>query len=176
MNRFLLPLFGFLVLVGFLAAGLRLDPKIIPSPLIDKPAPDFSVPTLFEATNTIGTNNLQGQVWLFNVWASWCAACRVEHPLINALSEQKLLTIVGLNYKDERADAKNWLSTFGNPYNIIAYDLDGDVGIDYGVYGVPESFLVDKKGHIRYKQIGPFTQQDIDEQLIPMIKTLNKES
>lgn len=176
MNRFLLPLFGFLILVGFLAAGLKLDPKIIPSPLIDKPAPVFTVPTLFEAANTIGTDNLQGQVWLFNVWASWCAACRVEHPLINALSKQKLLTIVGLNYKDERADAKNWLSTFGNPYNIIAYDLEGNVGIDYGVYGVPESFLVDKKGRIRYKQIGPFTQQDIDEQLIPLIKTLNSES
>lgn len=176
MNRYLLPLFGFLVLVGFLAAGLKLDPREIPSPLIDKPAPVFSVPTLFEASDTIGTEKLKGQVWLFNVWASWCAACRVEHPLINALSEKKLLTIVGLNYKDERPDAKQWLSTFGNPYNIIAYDLEGNVGIDYGVYGVPESFLVDKKGHIRYKQIGPFTQQDIDEKLIPLIETLSNES
>lgn len=176
MNRYLLPLFGFLILAGFLAAGLKLDPREIPSPLVDKAAPTFSVATLFSESDTIGTENLQGKVWLFNVWASWCAACRDEHPLINALSEQNLLTIVGLNYKDERIDAKKWLSTFGNPYNIIAHDLEGNVGIDYGVYGVPESFLIDKKGHIRYKQIGPFTQQIIDEQLLPLIETLQRES
>ncbi len=176
MNRFLLPLIGFMVLAGFLAVGLNLDPKKIPSPLIDKPAPAFAVPTLFETAGSISKDSLHGKVWLLNVWASWCLACRTEHPLINDLSEQDLLTIVGLNYKDERNDAKQWLNEFGNPYQIIAYDFEGNVGIDYGVYGVPESFLIDKKGHIRFKQIGPFTQQVIDEQLLPLIKTLQAES
>lgn len=176
MNRYLFPLFGFIVLVGFLAAGLRLDPKEIPSPLIDKPAPDFEVPTLFDPTLSISAQNLRGEVWLMNVWASWCVACRAEHPLINALSQKKLLKIIGLNYKDERVDAKKWLGVYGNPYTLIAYDIKGDVGIDYGVYGVPESFLIDKKGHIRFKQIGPFTQQAIDEELLPMIQKLLTES
>lgn len=176
MNRYLLPLIGFLVLAGFLAAGLKLDPREIPSPLIDKVAPAFSVPTLFAPEQTIGTETLKGKVWLLNVWASWCAACRDEHPLINELSKQKLLTIVGLNYKDERNDAKQWLKVFGDPYDSIAYDFEGDVGIDYGVYGVPESFLIDKQGNIRFKQIGPFTAKSIQEQLIPMVKTLQAES
>lgn len=176
MNRYLLPLIGFIVLAAFLAIGLRLDPREVPSPLIDKPAPEFSVPTLFDPEQTIGTDKLHGQVWLLNVWASWCAACRDEHPLINELSSEKLLTIVGLNYKDERPDAKQWLKVFGDPYDSIAYDYEGDVGIDYGVYGVPESFLIDKKGHIRYKQIGPFTPESIEKNLIPMIKTLQAES
>lgn len=176
MNRYLLPLVGFIILVGFLGAGLRLDPREIPSPLIDKAAPQFKVPTLFTASDTISAQDLKGSVWLMNVWASWCAACRVEHPLINELSKQNLLTIVGLNYKDERDDAKKWLATFGNPYNVIAYDYEGNIGIDYGVYGVPESFLIDKKGQIRYKQIGPFTDSTIQQTLIPLIQTLNEES
>ncbi|MEE9446785.1 MAG: DsbE family thiol:disulfide interchange protein [Arenicellales bacterium] len=176
MNKFLLPLLGFIVLVGFLAAGLKLDPKIIPSPLINKAAPIFSVPTLFAENETISTEKMLGKVWLMNVWASWCAACRVEHPLINALAEQNLIEIVGLNYKDERDKAKQWLKVFGNPYTTIAYDFPGDVGIDYGVYGVPESFLIDKHGQIRYKQIGPFTAQSIEEELLPLIHTLQAES
>ena len=176
MNRYLLPLFGFVVLVGFLAVGLKLDPSKIPSPLINKPAPDFSVPTLFDAEQLIGTEPLKGQVWLLNVFASWCVACRQEHPLLNDLSKQNLLTLVGLNYKDQREDALQWLGELGNPYNVIAYDLKGDVGIDYGVYGVPESFLIDKMGSIRYKQIGPFTAGIIEQKLIPLIKTLQAES
>lgn len=176
MNRYLLPLIGFVVLVGFLAAGLKLDPREIPSPLINKPVPEFSVETLYDDTQTIGANKLKGEVWLLNVWASWCAACRTEHPLINELSKQDLITIVGLNYKDKRADAKQWLNVFGNPYTVIAHDLKGDVGIDFGVYGVPESFLIDKKGQIRFKQIGPFTPQAIQQDLLPLIETLKNES
>lgn len=176
MNRYLLPLAGFIILVGFLAAGLKLDPKEIPSPLIDKPAPAFSVPTLFDIGQSIGTEQLKGQAWLFNVWASWCVACRQEHPLLNQLAGQNLLPIVGLNYKDERNDAIEWLGELSNPYTIIAHDLNGDVGIDYGVYGVPESFLIDKNGQIRYKKIGPFSADDIQHTLLPLIKTLNEES
>lgn len=176
MNRYLLPLAGFIILVGFLAAGLKLDPKEIPSPLINKPAPDFSVPTLFDEKQSISSEQLKGQMWLLNVWASWCVACRQEHPLLNELAEQNILPIVGLNYKDQRNDAINWLGERGNPYTIIAHDLKGDVGIDYGVYGVPESFLIDKNGQIRYKQIGPFTAQIIQQTLLPLIKTLKEES
>ena len=176
MNRYLLPLVGFVILAGFLAVGLKLEPRVIPSPLINKPAPIFVVETLYDDTQTIGTEKLKGKVWLLNVWASWCAACRIEHPLINELAQQDLLTIVGLNYKDTRDDAKQWLKVFGNPYTVIAHDLKGDVGIDFGVYGVPESFLVDKKGQIRFKQIGPFTPQDIQKDLLPLIELLNNES
>ncbi|MCP4008270.1 MAG: DsbE family thiol:disulfide interchange protein [Proteobacteria bacterium] len=176
MNRYLLPLAGFIVLVGFLAVGLKLDPKEIPSPLINKPAPVFSVPTLFDAGQSIGTQQLKGQVWLLNVWASWCTACRQEHPLLNEMAEQDMLPIIGLNYKDQRDDAIKWLGELGNPYTIIAHDLKGDVGIDFGVYGVPESFLIDKKGQIRYKQIGPFTVDSIQKTLIPLVKTLQAES
>lgn len=176
MNRYVLPLLGFILLLGFLAMGLKLDPREIPSPLIDKAAPDFIVPTLLTTDKNISNADLHGKVWLLNVWASWCVACRAEHPLINALSKQKLLPIVGLNYKDQRPDAKQWLGVYGNPYTIIAYDIKGDVGIDYGVYGVPESFLIDKKGHIRFKQIGPFNQQSIDDELLPLIKSLQAES
>ncbi len=176
MNRYLLPLAGFIVLVGFLAVGLKLDPKEIPSPLINKPAPVFSVPTLFDAGQSIGTEQLKGQVWLLNVWASWCTACRQEHPLLNEMAEQDMLPIIGLNYKDQRDDAIKWLGELGNPYTIIAHDLKGDVGIDFGVYGVPESFLIDKKGQIRYKQIGPFTVDSIQKTLIPLVKTLQAES
>ena len=176
MNRYILPLFGFLVLVGFLAVGLKLDPKEIPSPLINKPAPAFSVPTLFDAKQTIGTEQLKGQVWLLNVWASWCVACRQEHPLLNDLAGKNTLPIIGLNYKDQRDDAINWLGELGNPYTINAHDLKGNVGIDFGVYGVPESFLIDKKGQIRYKQIGPFTPESIQKTLIPLVKTLQKET
>lgn len=176
MNRYILPLVAFVILAAFLAAGLKLDPREIPSPLIDKPVPAFSVSTLFDENQSIGTETLKGQVWLLNVWASWCVACRQEHPLLNELSEQNLLTIVGLNYKDERNNAKQWLGELGNPYTIIAHDFTGDVGIDFGVYGVPESFLIDKNGQIRLKQIGPFTPDDINKKLIPLVKTLQAES
>ncbi len=176
MNRYVIPLVGFIVLAIFLGAGLKLDPKKIPSPLVDKPAPTFSVPNLHNTASAVSTDALLGEVWLLNVFASWCVACRQEHPLINELSKQNLITLVGLNYKDQRQDALNWLNQFGDPYQQIAFDLAGDVGIDYGVYGVPESFLVDKQGQIRFKQIGPFSAEDIQTQLLPIIAKLNAES
>lgn len=176
MSRYLIPLAVFLVLVGFLGAGLKLDPREVPSPYIDKPAPEFAVPTLHQAKQTISTADMKGKVWLLNVWASWCAACRTEHPLINNLAQQDLIEIVGLNYKDERPAAKQWLQQFGDPYDHIAWDFKGDVGIDYGVYGVPESFLIDQHGVIRHKQIGPFDAETIQNQLIPLIKELQSAS
>lgn len=175
MNRYFIPLGAFLLMAVFLGIGLKLDPKEIPSPLIDKPAPDFSVATLFDESQTIGTQDLRGQVWLLNVWASWCVACRQEHPLLNDLATQNLLPLIGLNYKDKRKDAKQWLNELGDPYTVIAHDKKGSVGLDFGVYGVPESFLIDKKGQIRYKQIGPFTRKSIEEKLVPMVKQLQAE-
>ena len=163
------------MLVVFLGVGLTLDPREIPSPFINKKAPEFSVPSLYDPKLQVSNTQFIGKVWLFNVFASWCVACRQEHPLLNQMAKQNLLTIVGMNYKDERKDAINWLSELGNPYSVIAHDYEGEVGINYGVYGVPESFLIDKSGLIRYKQIGPFTAEIIKSKLIPMINELQSE-
>lgn len=173
MRRFLLPLVVFLVLVSFLAAGLRLNPREVPSPLIDKPAPSFSVPQLHAAQETIAPAELKGKVWLFNVWASWCVSCRQEHPVLMELARRGTLPIIGLDYKDEREAGIAWLQEHGDPYLLSAYDKGGRVGIDYGVYGVPESFLIDKNGTIRYKHIGPLTQKVLDEKILPLAKELN---
>jgi cytochrome c biogenesis protein CcmG/thiol:disulfide interchange protein DsbE len=173
MRRFMLPLAVFLVLVGFLAAGLRLNPREVPSPLINKPAPGFSVPQLHAAQATIGPADLKGRVWLFNVWASWCVSCRQEHPVLMELAKRGTLPIIGLDYKDEREAGIAWLQEHGDPYLLSAYDRTGRVGIDYGVYGVPETFLIDKNGTIRYKHIGPLTQKVLDEKILPLAKELN---
>jgi cytochrome c biogenesis protein CcmG/thiol:disulfide interchange protein DsbE len=174
--KFLIPLVIFLGLVGFLMKGLSLDPREVPSPLINKPAPAFALPLLDQPDTTFRRDDLLGQVWLLNVFASWCVACRQEHPLLVEFARMKLLPIYGLNYKDERAAGLKWLTTFGNPYAASFYDRDGRVGIDYGVYGVPESFLIDAKGVIRYKQIGPFTPEAIETKLIPLVQQLKKEA
>jgi cytochrome c biogenesis protein CcmG/thiol:disulfide interchange protein DsbE len=174
--RFLLPLAIFLGLVWFLYQGLFLDPKEVPSPLINKPAPAFKLEQLDKPGATIKRDDMLGKVWLLNVFASWCVACREEHPLLVEFSRMKMLPIYGLNYKDERIAGMKWLSTFGNPYEASLFDSDGRVGIDYGVYGVPESFLVDAKGVIRYKQIGPFTPEAIQTKLIPLVQQLQKEA
>lgn len=174
--RALLPLFGFIVLVVFLAIGLTRDPKKIPSPLIGKPAPAFVLPGVQQAEQSVSNTDFLGKVVLFNVWASWCVACREEHPVLVEFSKLYDTPIYGLNYKDERADALRWLQAFGNPYVNSAYDLSGSVGIDWGVYGVPETFLIDKKGIIRFKQIGPVTRELIKNELLPLIKQLEQES
>ena len=174
--KFLLPLVIFLGLVGFLMKGLSLDPREVPSPLINKPAPAFALAGLEKPDTTFKRDDLLGQVWLLNVFASWCVACREEHPLLVEFARMKLLPIYGLNYKDERAAGMKWLANFGNPYEASLYDRDGRVGIDYGVYGVPESFLIDAKGVIRYKQIGPFTPEAIETKLIPLVRQLKKEA
>jgi cytochrome c biogenesis protein CcmG/thiol:disulfide interchange protein DsbE len=174
--KFLLPLAIFLGLVGFLMKGLSLDPREVPSPLINKPAPAFGLTQLDNPGVTIKRDDMLGKVWLLNVFASWCVACREEHPLLVEFGRMKMLPIYGLNYKDDRMAGMKWLASFGNPYEASLFDGDGRVGIDYGVYGVPESFLIDAKGVIRYKQIGPFTPEAIQTKLIPLVQQLQKEA
>jgi len=170
--RFLAPLLIFIVVAVFLAVGLKLDPREVPSPLIDKPAPQFELPRLLQMDGVVGTADLRGEVWLLNVWASWCVACRVEHPLLNDLAAKRLIRIVGLNYKDAPADARTWLREFGNPYDIIAVDRQGEAGIDWGVYGVPETFVIDRSGVIRYKHIGPLDAKVLNETIVPLVRQL----
>ena len=173
MKRYLIPLIVFVVLVGFLAVGLNLKPREVPSPLIDKPAPDFSLTRLDAPEQKLSLQDLKGQVWLLNVWASWCVACRQEHPLLVELAGQKLVPVYGLNYKDKRDDALAWLRRHGDPYVLSLADTDGLVGIDYGVYGVPETFVIDKQGTIRLKHIGPVTPEALRDTILPMVKKLN---
>ncbi|MBK8568976.1 MAG: DsbE family thiol:disulfide interchange protein [Candidatus Nitrotoga sp.] len=173
MNRFLLPLGAFIVLVIFLWIGLTLNPREVPSPLINKIAPTFRLPQLHDAAKTIGPEDLRGKVWLLNVWASWCVTCRQEHPLLVELGRQKLVPIYGLNYKDNRDDGLALLRNSGDPYTLSAYDREGNVGIDWGVYGVPETFVIDKSGLIRHKFIGALTPELIQNKLIPLVKELN---
>ena len=173
MNRFLLPLGAFIVLVIFLGVGLTLKPREIPSPFIGKAAPAFRIPQLHEETRTISPEEMRGKVWLLNVWASWCVSCREEHPLLVEFARQNIVPVYGLNYKDKRENALAWLANGGNPYVLSAYDREGNVGIDWGVYGVPETFVVDKQGIIRYKQIGPVTQEALRDKIIPLVKELN---
>ncbi len=173
MNRFLLPLGLFIVLLGFLAVGLNRDPHEVPSPLVGKPAPAFDLPQLHQPDKTFAHKEMLGKVWLFNVWASWCVSCRQEHPVLVAYSK-KGIPIVGLDYKDQREDGLRWLKQFGDPYLLSAWDGDGRVGIDYGVYGVPETYLIDKSGTIRYKHIGPITPEAMEQKILPMMKELDK--
>ena len=171
MKRFL-PLGIFLVLAVFLAVGLGLNPREVPSPLIDKAAPAFRLPQLQDPAQTLATDDLKGKVWILNVWASWCVACLEEHPILVDFSKQNVLPIYGLNYKDKREDALAWLGKHGNPYTLSIQDGDGRVGIDYGVYGVPETYVIDGKGIIRYKRIGPVTEQILQEKILPMVRKL----
>ncbi len=173
MSRFVLPLGVFLLLVVFLAIGLNRDPREVPSPLIDKPAPAFAAPTLARPEVTIRRDDLLGKVWLFNVWASWCGACRDEHPVLVAFAQRAGVPIYGLNYKDKRDAAAGWLREFGNPYADSVFDADGRIGIDYGVYGVPETFVVDRQGTIRYKHIGPVTPEVLKDKIEPLLRKLD---
>ena len=171
--KFLIPMGIFLVLVLFLGAGLKLDPKEVPSPLIGKPAPAFALARLDDPAQTIRRDDLLGQVWMLNVWASWCVACREEHPLLVEFAKSKMLPIYGLNYKDKRVAGQKWLADFGNPYTASLSDLDGRVGIDFGVYGVPETFIIDRQGVVRFKQIGPVTPEVIRTKIEPLVRQLN---
>lgn len=173
MRRFLLPLGILIVLLGFLAVGLRLNPREVPSPLIGKPAPSFRLTQLHQEDQTIAPEDLRGKVWLLNVWASWCVSCRQEHPVLVALARQGVVPIIGLNYKDEREAGKAWLARHGDPYQLSAWDREGRVGIDFGVYGVPETFVIDKSGVIRHKHIGPITTEVLQEKILPLVKELN---
>jgi cytochrome c biogenesis protein CcmG, thiol:disulfide interchange protein DsbE len=173
-KKLLLPLGIFLVLCGFLFAGLWRDPREVPSPLINKPAPQFSLAQLREPAKQLGTADMKGQVWLLNVWASWCVACREEHPLLVELAKAKIVPIIGLNYKDAPVPGKAWLAQHGDPYTTSVMDNDGRVGIDFGVYGVPETFVIDKSGTIRYKQIGPITPEALEKKILPIVRELQK--
>jgi cytochrome c biogenesis protein CcmG/thiol:disulfide interchange protein DsbE len=171
LRRFM-PLIAFAVLVGFLAVGLTLNPRLVPSPLIGKPAPEFELPLLMQE-GTFSNKDLIGHVTLVNVWASWCFACRQEHETVKSLS-RKGVRIIGLNYKDKADDAKQWLARLGNPYQAIAADVDGRVAIDWGVYGAPETFLIDQQGIIRHKVIGPLSNQEEMDALMEVMDTLDK--
>ena len=172
--RFLLPLGLFVVLVGFLWVGLSRDPHEVPSPLVNKPAPAFSLVQLNDPGKKLGPADLKGQVWLLNVWASWCVSCRVEHPLLVQLAKANIVPVIGLNYKDTQELGRAWLADNGDPYKVSVVDADGRVGIDWGVYGVPETFVVDKNGVIRYKQIGPITPESLQQKILPLVRELQK--
>ena len=172
--KFLLPLLLFIVLVVFLAIGLNRDPQEVPSPLINKPAPAFEIPQLSDANQPFSSASMKGQVWILNVWASWCVACREEHPVLVELAKSKAAPIIGLDYKDKREDALAMLANQGNPYLLSAFDANGRVGIDYGVYGVPETYVIDKAGMIRFKHIGPITMNILNQKIYPLISELQK--
>ncbi|MEY2701244.1 MAG: hypothetical protein RIQ52_1999 [Pseudomonadota bacterium] len=174
--RFMIPLGIFFVMCLFLAIGLKLDPRNVPSPLIGKPVPAFSLPLVQTPERLVSQEDFRGEVTLFNVWSSWCVACRQEHALLVALAGRKLVSIVGLNYKDERDAAMDWLARLGNPYRYSVFDAEGKTGIELGVYGVPETFVVDRKGVIRYKQIGPITESVLEGTLLPLIRQLQAEA
>jgi cytochrome c biogenesis protein CcmG/thiol:disulfide interchange protein DsbE len=193
MNKFLWPLVGFIALVVLLAVGLNLNPRDVPSPLVGKPAANFSLPVL-GADRKFGPEDMKGKVWLLNVWASWCISCRQEHPILVELGRKNIVPVIGLNYKEVRGDgetdmaktdtasedklarqrATKWLTQHGDPYALSVLDLDGRVGIDYGVYGVPETYLIDKAGIIRMKHTGPVTPDDLQKKILPMVAELNK--
>jgi cytochrome c biogenesis protein CcmG/thiol:disulfide interchange protein DsbE len=174
MGRYLIPLIVFVVVAAFLWVGLSLDPREVPSPFINKPAPAFTLQKLYQPEVRVSNTDMKGKVWLLNVWASWCVACRSEHPLMVQFSRANLVPIYGLNYKDAPSDAKRWLQTLGNPYVASLVDYEGNVGIDYGVYGVPETFIIDKQGVIRHKVIGPVTPSILDNCVVPLVRKLQQ--
>lgn len=196
MMRFIWPLVGFLVLAVFLFVGLGLNPHEVPSPLIDKPAPAFKLGVLDKPDGTFSPDDMKGKVWMLNVWSSWCVSCREEHPVLVAFSRSATVPLVGLNYKEVRGDSgidvnritpdqevrlawersDRWLAEHGNPYTLTAMDLDGRVGIDYGVYGVPETYVIDKQGIIRYKEIGPITPEKLKGTILPLVEKLQTQS
>ena len=171
---FLIPLGLFLVLVMFLAIGLTRDPRVVPSPLVSKAAPTFRLPQLKEPSKTFSPDEMRGKVWVMNVWASWCVSCRDEHPLLIEYAKSGAVPIYGLNWKDRREDALAWLDELGDPYVASAADLDGRVAIDYGVYGAPESYLIDQAGVIEYKYVGPITPDIWKSEFLPRIQRLNR--
>jgi len=175
MLRYLIPLGLFLVLVVFLAIGLGRDPHEVPSPLINKAAPTFRLPQLKEPAKTFSAEDMRGKVWILNVWASWCVACQDEHPLLIEYSKSGAVPIYGLNYKDKRDDALAWLDELGDPYIVSAADVDGRVAIDYGVYGAPETYLIDQNGTIRFKQIGPVTRDVWSDKILPLVQEINRQ-
>ena len=175
MLRYLIPLGVFLIVVVFLAIGLGRDPHAVPSPLINKAAPTFRLPQLKEPEKTFSAEDMRGKVWILNVWASWCVTCRDEHPLLLDYAKSGAVPIYGLNYKDKREDAIAWLGELGDPYVLSAADIDGRVAIDYGVYGAPETYVIDQNGTIRFKQVGPVTPDVWTDKVLPLVQELNRQ-
>jgi len=173
-TRFAIPIAIFVALLALLGIGLKLDPREVPSPLIGKAAPHFELPELHQAARTFSERDMLGKVWVLNVWASWCVSCREEHPVLLDLAASGAVPVYGLNYKDRREDGLAWLKGMGDPYKISIFDFDGRVGIDYGVYGVPETYVIDKSGIIRYKRIGPLTPEIVKEKLLPLVRELDR--
>jgi cytochrome c biogenesis protein CcmG/thiol:disulfide interchange protein DsbE len=173
--RYLIPLILFGVLVAFLAIGLGRDPHEVPSPLINKAAPSFKLAQLKDPSKSFTAEEMRGRVWLLNVWASWCISCRDEHPLLIEYARTGAVPIYGLNYKDRPEDALGWLQELGDPYVLSVSDLDGRVGIDYGVYGAPETYLIDQQGVIRFKQIGAVTPDVWTKNILPLVQELNRQ-
>lgn len=194
MNRYFWILGAFAALVALLAVGLGLNPRDVPSPLVGKPAPAFNLNVLATPEKTMGPKDMQGKVWMFNVWASWCVSCRAEHPVLVEFSKKVQVPVIGLNYKEVRGDgnfdmgkmpadderklafqrANQWLAQHGDPYTLTVMDIDGRVGIDYGVYGVPETYVIDKAGVIRMKHTGPVTPEILAKKIMPLLAELNK--
>ena len=162
----------FVALLALLAVGLKLNPREVPSPLIGKPAPAFELPLLAKPEQRFSEKTLLGKPWVLNVWASWCPPCLAEHPVVSQMSRSGLAPVVGLNYKDTREEALPWLERNGNPFQVVVFDPNGRIGIDYGVYGVPETYVIDRAGIIRYKHIGPLTPEVVQERIEPMLKEL----
>ncbi len=172
------PLAVLLALLMLLGAGLRRDPKVLPSPLVDRPAPAFRLATLGTGDGRSGlpahlsADDLRGQVWMLNVWASWCTACQLEHPVLMDFARSGVLPVYGLNYKDAPEPARGWLARHGNPYQASLSDPEGSAGMDWGVYGVPETFIVDAQGVVRFKHTGPLTPEVLREQVLPLVRRL----
>ena len=173
MKRLVWTLGLFVALLALLAIGLQLNPREVPSPLIGKPAPAFDLPLLMEPDKRFSQKEMLGKVWILNVWASWCPPCLVEHPIVTRIAQSGLVPVVGLNYKDQRDDALPWLKRNGDPYQLIVFDPNGRIGIDYGVYGVPETYVIDRQGVIRYKQIGPLNADVVQKKIEPLVRELN---
>lgn len=181
MNKnYFIPLLGFAALVGLMLFGLKNDPKLIPSPFIGQPAPEFELPRLYKEGQTISVDDMKGKVWVLNLWASWCASCQAEHRVLTRFINKEKVPTIGLNYKDYGTEdygdaAKDWLGQLGNPYYAVAVDTKGMAGIDWGVVGVPETFVMDKQGIVRYKFTGPVHQKAVDDILIPLVNELRNE-
>ncbi len=174
--KYVIPLLVFAAISAFLFVGLDKDPTIVPSPLIDKPAPEFSLPVLGSEGGSFSTADMKGKVWLLNIWATWCVGCRVEHPVLVDLARRNLVEIVGLNYKDQDQLAIQWLTELGDPYIATAVDHEGRTGIDWGFYGAPETFVIDKSGIVRYKHIGPVAPADLQNTILPLVAELQGSS
>jgi cytochrome c biogenesis protein CcmG/thiol:disulfide interchange protein DsbE len=172
---YILPLLAFAAVAAWFAVGLTREPSKVPSALIDRPIPDFALPALAGAgVPALADETIKGKVALVNVFASWCIPCKVEHPILMRLASEKRVAIYGINWKDKGADAARWLKELGNPYTAIGHDEPGRVGIEWGVYGAPETFVVDREGRIRYKHVGAITPQVLNSEILPLIAKLEK--